>query len=214
MIPAQFDALSRLTQTVRSRRAVLAPAVAALFALLGDEPAAGKKRNGCKKPCGPCRRCKRGKCRPRPDGASCGSGKACAGGTCRERQPACNDGLHNGDETDVDCGGSCPTKCANGEGCSAHGDCQSGNCVGSLCRECLDGGQCAIGEACVGFACCTVDGFESIHACADDAECCSGNCATHGFGTTCRPAGCLPTGANCGGDPGVCCSFTCSGTCR
>src|SRR5579871_3669701 len=48
--------------------------------------------------------------------------------------PSCTDGLRDGDETDVDCGGSCP-KCALGRHCSIASDCASGHCIGGLCVE-------------------------------------------------------------------------------
>jgi parallel beta-helix repeat protein len=47
--------------------------------------------------------------------------------------PTCSDGVQNGSETDVDCGGSCPP-CANGQGCIGNPDCVSGNCVGNVCQ--------------------------------------------------------------------------------
>lgn len=40
----------------------------------------------------------------------------------------CQDGKQNGDETDIDCGGSCSAKCAEGQGCNVNGDCVSNNC--------------------------------------------------------------------------------------
>jgi DNA-binding beta-propeller fold protein YncE/mono/diheme cytochrome c family protein len=46
----------------------------------------------------------------------------------------CNDGVKNGSETAVDCGGSCATHCANGQACGAAADCTSGSCVGGLCQ--------------------------------------------------------------------------------
>jgi len=45
----------------------------------------------------------------------------------------CTDTFKNGSETDVDCGGSCTTKCANGKTCAINADCQSGNCVSGVC---------------------------------------------------------------------------------
>lgn len=47
--------------------------------------------------------------------------------------PACNDGIKNGSETDVDCGGSCSTKCASGKGCSIGGDCTTATCTANRC---------------------------------------------------------------------------------
>ncbi len=53
----------------------------------------------------------------------------------------CADGAVSGDETDVDCGGSCPAGCAAGEGCSGPSDCQSLVCDGTTCADptCSDG---------------------------------------------------------------------------
>jgi hypothetical protein len=47
---------------------------------------------------------------------------------------SCNDGLRNGAETDVDCGGPQCSRCAIGDRCTGNGDCQSGFC---------DAGECA-----------------------------------------------------------------------
>ncbi|MFH1591205.1 MAG: hypothetical protein ABIC95_04725 [archaeon] len=43
---------------------------------------------------------------------------------------ACHDELHNGHETDTDCGGPDPDcgRCGNGKGCDEHDDCTSGYC--------------------------------------------------------------------------------------
>ncbi|MCG8418820.1 MAG: hypothetical protein MJE77_12855 [Proteobacteria bacterium] len=45
----------------------------------------------------------------------------------------CSDGQQNSDESDVDCGGSCP-RCAAGQRCNSSGDCQSGAVCDELCR--------------------------------------------------------------------------------
>jgi len=69
--------------------------------------------------------------------ADCESG-VCEGGECRA--PACDDEVRNGDETGVDCGGSCEG-CAAGTACTADGDCASGRCREKTCAEptCEDG---------------------------------------------------------------------------
>ena len=65
----------------------------------------------------------------------CSDGKACAvasdclsmvctGGACAT--PGCHDGVKNGTETDVDCGGGPPTNapaCMPGKSCNVDGDC-------------------------------------------------------------------------------------------
>ncbi|APR83575.1 Hypothetical protein A7982_08924 [Minicystis rosea] len=84
--------------------------------------------------------------------------------------PSCSDGKKNGDETDVDCGGTCPAKCAASRACNKAGDCESGVCTGGNCAEpagpgCNDGEKngnetdkdcgggacpgCKVGEGCV-----------------------------------------------------------------
>ena len=41
------------------------------------------------------------------------------------KPPSCTDNHKNGDESDVDCGGSCPMKCSAGKGCNASADCKA-----------------------------------------------------------------------------------------
>src|SRR5262249_3821026 len=45
------------------------------------------------------------------------------------------DGTRNGDESDVDCGGSNAPKCADGKNCNSSNDCTSGICKGSTCSS-------------------------------------------------------------------------------
>jgi hypothetical protein len=70
--------------------------------------------------------------------ASCPSG-VCAAGACQAA--SCTDGVKNGPETDVDCGGGCPSACPDGATCAANTDCQSGTCQGGTCKgpACNDG---------------------------------------------------------------------------
>jgi len=58
--------------------------------------------------------------------------------------PSCSDGVQNGSESDVDCGGQiCPgsSKCDNMKHCSVHSDCKSGVCQIGTCQKatCGDG---------------------------------------------------------------------------
>lgn len=55
--------------------------------------------------------------------------------------PQCDDGMRNGDESDVDCGGPTCAACADGLGCSGGEDCSSGVCQGESCASpaCDDG---------------------------------------------------------------------------
>src|SRR5882724_2646525 len=46
--------------------------------------------------------------------------------------PLCNDQVRNGDETGIDCGGSCG-KCNIGDSCRVGNDCDESNCVNGKC---------------------------------------------------------------------------------
>lgn len=48
---------------------------------------------------------------------------------------SCADAAKNGTETDVDCGGSCPQKCAAGKACASGTDCEKGVCENSICSD-------------------------------------------------------------------------------
>lgn len=48
--------------------------------------------------------------------------------------PHCNDGEVDGDEADVDCGGSCGSNCTTGQHCFGFWDCASGICVNGVCQ--------------------------------------------------------------------------------
>ncbi|MCL2779398.1 MAG: hypothetical protein FWD73_15500 [Polyangiaceae bacterium] len=80
-------------------------------------------------------------------GKACNEGADCTSFLCTDNvcvapvAPTCNDKILNGDETDVDCGGSCkddqgnPKGCAVGQTCAKDGDCTDGNCVDSKCSQ-------------------------------------------------------------------------------
>jgi hypothetical protein len=60
----------------------------------------------------------------------------CLAGTAPPQPPTpatCPDGVHNGTETDVDCGGAMCPKCATGDTCNVGSDCLSGSCTGGTC---------------------------------------------------------------------------------
>jgi hypothetical protein len=84
------------------------------------------------------------------DGKKCKSGADCKDAACDPvnkvcTAPTCTDGAKNGDEIDVDCGGSCPSKCGDGKNCNVGTDCTSGICkdvgMGLKCQppSCTDG---------------------------------------------------------------------------
>jgi hypothetical protein len=49
----------------------------------------------------------------------------------------CTDGVINGRETDVDCGGGTCPACADGQMCAAASDCVGGECTGGICEGLL-----------------------------------------------------------------------------
>lgn len=53
--------------------------------------------------------------------------------TIRTCAPSCDDGSHNGLETDIDCGGLCG-RCRVGQQCLTDDDCSTGLCRAALCR--------------------------------------------------------------------------------
>ena len=69
-------------------------------------------------------------------------GSPCAAGSCVDTPIAdhCHDRILDGDETGLDCGGSC-VSCAAGVACATDADCDSAACDGGTCRapSCNDG---------------------------------------------------------------------------
>jgi Sulfatase-modifying factor enzyme 1 len=115
--------------------------------------------------------------------------------------PAPTDGVKNGDETDIDCGGggNAP-RCEDGKGCGAASDCVSQVCKDARCQaprgddgvkngdesdvDCggtnADTPRCAAGKSCKAHGDCTSDG------CGYDGKCAlARSCAGHFGGDTC-----------------------------
>ncbi|MBI5536645.1 MAG: hypothetical protein HY898_28255 [Deltaproteobacteria bacterium] len=151
-------------------------------------------------------------------GKGCAGGNDCVDGVCDTNAnpkvclaATCTDTVANGDETDVDCGGSCaPTsKCADTKKCKVGGDCTSGYCdatqlvcapatcndtvlngdetdvdCGGTCPKCADTKICKINNDCVSLNCGT--GLTCV------AATCSDNIKNQG-----------ETDIDCGGDQGT-----------
>ncbi len=62
----------------------------------------------------------------------CDGGK-CTNGSCAAPSPT--DGLKNGDESDIDCGGTAPNRCALGKACREQNDCDATPCIGGVCKK-------------------------------------------------------------------------------
>ncbi|PIN70296.1 hypothetical protein COV94_01845, partial [Candidatus Woesearchaeota archaeon CG11_big_fil_rev_8_21_14_0_20_57_5] len=121
--------------------------------------------------------------------------------------PRCANGVKDGSESDVDCGGSCTTKCADNRVCEESSDCRSTYCDSGVCRTatCSDGkknGQ-ETDVDCGGNCRLCVDG----KVCAQGQDCESKVCQQ----SVCQQASCSDTVLNgeesdidCGGNCGGC----------
>ena len=120
------------------------------------------------------------------------SGTGADGGTDAPVVPSCSDGIKDGNETDVDCGGSC-APCANQKDCTIAGDCQSGDCKNLVCVACAGDTDCATGAFCDPSndgGSCSPRKAQGV-ACTGSSQCASASCAR-----------------------GVCCDTACAGLCQ
>ncbi|MBK8252714.1 MAG: hypothetical protein IPK82_08605 [Polyangiaceae bacterium] len=121
---------------------------------------------------------------------------------------SCGDGVKNGTETDIDCGGACGATCVPGKTCGANQDCAEGVCNAGICAPptCTDavenGSETDVD--CGGGACNKCGPNKGCDANTD----CAGNQCT-GVGGTCVP-NCLD-GVKNGAETGVDCGGTCGG---
>lgn len=92
----------------------------------------------------------------------------------------CRDGIHNGSETDLDCGGPC-LRCQPGRHCNDRMDCQSGICQSGTCAAptCHDGVKngSETDDDCGGGSC---SPCPSGHFCLTSSDCKSARCALDG----------------------------------
>lgn len=143
----------------------------------------------------------------------CAPAEPCSGAGCEltptELAPSCDDGVQNGDEADVDCGGSCAVACDDGRTCGGNADCASLACVAGECSapSCDDGAQ--NGDEsdvdCGGACAACPDGG----SCVADADCESGRC---GEGGVCSAPAC-DDGVQNGDELGVDCGGPCAAAC-
>lgn len=95
--------------------------------------------------------------------------------------PPCLDGIRNGSESDIDCGGTCP-RCLNGRSCGDRNDCSSALCANGTCQECVTNpdcgsdsrGNCLCRQQVGGSRICTsnyVTGILNCTDCPDDMVC-------------------------------------------
>lgn len=135
-------------------------------------------------------------------------------------EAACSDGGKNFAETDVDCGGTCAAKCAQGKGCQVATDCVTANCDGYVCGPnlCSDGkkdgtetdvdcggaclANCAVGKGCATHADCDLSGATQL------------GCAPYGItgvaAQTCQVPSCSDGWQGPSEQVGIDCGGTCS----
>lgn len=155
---------------------------------------------------------------------------------------SCADGVKNGDETDVDCGGVCGASCLEGDTCAVAGDCfdhvcdvMTLTCAAATCSDtvkngdetdvdcggdcgatCAAGDLCKVNTDCKGGAC---SGAFCLQSCTDgelnNAEMgidCGGPICT----TTCANGTVCVVPSDCTTNfcvDGVCCNTACNATC-
>lgn len=106
----------------------------------------------------------------------------CDSGDCAMTPPAdpCTDRILDGDESDVDCGGSCALKCPAAAACRTLADCQTAGCDAGHCRaaSCSDGVRDGIESDvdCGQIMGCNLCQVGQI--CADAADCASNSCSS------------------------------------
>ncbi len=105
---------------------------------------------------------------PIKDGAQCQLPGDCESNVCKGARceaPTATDGVKNGEETDIDCGGAGAPHCASGNLCKVHSDCVSNGCSFE--------GRCASHPSCTklegGFTCGPNDSGARQQDCCDSA---------------------------------------------
>ena len=122
----RFDTFARSLAAFSSRRRALAGVLAASLRLHGalvQDTAAHDALKKCKKKSGK----QKNRCLKKA--------KKHNATHTTQAAPTCGDGVQNGSETGVDCGGGCQ-RCATGQGCSSPNDCASALCSGGTCQTC------------------------------------------------------------------------------
>jgi hypothetical protein len=123
-----FDALTRSLAGAGSRRRALASLLLGALGVLGVRAEETAAKN-CKKIKD---KKKRKKCLKKTKSASPSSPPG----------PTCSDGVRNGAETDIDCGGGTCPRCINGKACLTRNDCAGARCIDTVCVECTSHDTC------------------------------------------------------------------------
>jgi hypothetical protein len=147
-------------------------------------------------------------CGPCALGKGCLGGSDCQSGFCNAKTKVCvadqcHDGMKDGSESDVDCGGSCPTKCGNGQMCSGPSDCGG---AGASC----DGNHQCCAPSCSGKVCGSDGCGGSCGSCTSATE---PQCSADGSSCQCSASSCASLGPQyaCGGNGSCVCVPSCGG---
>lgn len=161
-------------------------------------------------------------------GAVCGlpmPGMACdMQGNCVD---ACQDGVKDGNEADVDCGGTCPLKCL-GDICAGGAECKSGQCIDGVCCDSACNGLCQSCNVVGNEGTCSNSPVGDLDEACMDPMACDGSgdckkgpgapCTTNAecFNDACAYGACRLTNAEPCTDPFMCASGFCkmSATCE
>jgi hypothetical protein len=180
----RFDILAR-SLTIGSRRVALRTILSvALGTTLRTSFA--ERAEAKKKPCPPCKKRKKGKCKKKlPDGTACPDGSCQTGNCVATTVP--------------------PPPCTV-TGCPYFDVCQEGVCVNCLGTPCVNNGQCCTGFCAAFTECACAFGNSGPNGpCTSNAQCCNGKCNVSTGRCACDPAGSPCT------DSSTCCG-TCSGS--
>jgi hypothetical protein len=150
-------------------------------------------------------------------GSACGGDESCLSRHCAEGRcvaATCTDQITNQGESDQDCGGICPLRCAEDQACLVDLDCEPNlfcppatrRCTASCTDRMRNGAE--ILTDCGGGVC---PGCPDATECTEAADCDSGVCSnagcTEGVASCCQPASCdddvlngEETDRDCGGD--------------
>ena len=146
-----FDTLTRSLTDAHSRRGAVAALLGGTLGVLGLTDTTAKKGKG------------KGRKKKRKDKGNGDTGQT--PGATPPPAPTCGDGIKNGSETDVDCGGSCQP-CANGQGCARRADCAGDLvCSGGTCQACTANAQCGQGCFCNASVCLTSTSVALANGC-------------------------------------------------
>jgi hypothetical protein len=219
---SRFDLLSRVVSAQPTRRGIAAAVLLLATGGLTQESALTvEAKEKKKKPCPPCRKRKKGKCKKAlPDGTQCGGAcQVCQGGQCVAKTNGtacgnvcqeCRDGQCAAKANETACGGPCEEcqsgQCAakaSGASCGTNGICQGGLCFprgtcGNDTAACPDtvecGTQCLCGKSVEGNTVCMQNASfcPSPTHCDTSADCAQGEACIDVTGCC---GGSLPAGS-------------------